>query len=52
MTQKVICRPLTAKVQIRSHNSPCGIYGGQGGRFGNAVVEKDGEVLLDRSCVK
>jgi hypothetical protein len=38
---------VSAKVQVRSHNSPCGIYGGQGGRFGKAVLEKDEEVLLD-----
>jgi hypothetical protein len=52
MTQTVICRPLTAKVQVRSHKNPCEIYGGQGGRFGSAVLEKGGEVLLDRSCEK
>ena len=45
-------KTLTVRFQVRSHNSSCGIYGGQGGKFGSVGLEKDGTVLLDRSCEK
>jgi hypothetical protein len=31
MAQAVSRRPVTAKVRVRAHVSPCGIYGGQSG---------------------